>query len=405
MDEWTDSLFWKQELEDRRGFSDFALTERRLNDVINAAPMAEFSEKQLAELGRTVSGIRSNPEKLFLWSVFYDVIYSEKMRQALENDPHLERFGMEDAPAFYLTLVIAGIRHGEKFFKAEKWPLSIYYDGLTDIKVWTDDYETNYGSFGLHWAMAVPWLIVHHTGAVLQFGRLQCNSSAAFFDDVLVFRSSDGKRVIAVLDAEYDFNSAGLIAAGKDPIAFRSRRLVEAYGKVTAHPVFPTGIVGAEPIVVDLNNWEIVLVSGDPVINLHIPATGPLKPELCADSVLRMREFFERCIPSFKPKAFVCHSWLLDPQLHRFLRRDSNLLAFQRAGYMLPSTEPSDAVRRVFGAKAVEHGIDSVPHVSGLQKRLAAFARNGGAFRSGKLFLLNEDLPWGAHPYYSGEEK
>lgn len=399
MDIATNSEFWKKELS---GFSencDFELLNKRLDDVYNAAPMAEFSEEQLAEINNTLKWLRSDSKLLALWGAFYDTLYGAKMYEAIVADPRLDEAGMKEAGAFYLTLVIAGIRYGEKLFKSKKWPIALYYDILPDIKVWTDDYMNNHGAFGIHWKMAVPWLIKHHTGQVLQFGRLQCNSTFNFYNDILVLKNHKDGSFCALLNGEHDFNSKGLVALADDAVAFRSMKIEGAYGKLTANTVSPLGVVSAKPVTLDLNHWNFVLNPFDHVVNLHIPAIGPLKSEQCDESVKRMLEFFEKYSPEFKPKAFVCDSWLLDPELHHLLPQNSNLLAFQKAGYLLPSFSESDAVRRVFGAKALLHGIDSVPHVSGLQKRLAAFVRNGGHFRPGRFFLLVDDLPWGNNPY------
>ena len=38
---------------------------------------------------------------------------------------------------------------------------------------------------------------------------------------------------------------------------------------------------------------------------------------------------FAECFPEFKPKAFVCFSWLMDPQLREMLNPASKIIAFQ----------------------------------------------------------------------------
>lgn len=391
--------FWNQELAAAPPCDMEELRQVLLIDVVNAAPIAECSEEQLFLLGKYVRSLVEQPDLLDLWGRFYYVLYEKKSQDALNHNPGLESCGIPDAGAFYLSLILAGVRFGEHIFRNKKWPLAIYYDGLIDIRVWMDDYKKNFGQFGISWSMAFGWLVHHHTGNVLQFGRLQCNPYAEFYSDVFVFRNTEDRQVIALLDVEQGFNAEGYTVAPGCAAAFTTTRLEEKFGRVTAHPISPTAIVSPSAITLDLNHWERFLMPGDHVINLHIPAIGPLEVPLCNDSTFRMLAFFKKFIPDFQPKAFVCHSWLLDPQLKKLLPEHSNLRAFQRAGYLLPSDAPSDAIRRVFGAGAVQNGVESVPHTTGMQKRLAAFLRNGGSFRSGRFFLHVDDIPWGTNPY------
>ena len=54
---------------------------------------------------------------------------------------------------------------------------------------------------------------------------------------------------------------------------------------------------------------------GDPIIEIHIPAAGPLKTEDCLASIAAANEFFGKYYPDYKYKAFTCHSWLLDSRI------------------------------------------------------------------------------------------
>src|SRR5262249_45492648 len=96
-------------------------------------------------------------------------------------------------------------------------------------------------------------------------------------------------------------------------------------------------------------------------------------------------EFHGRYFPSLKFGAFVCDSWLLDPNLKDVQPAESNITQFQKRFYLIPS--PMDAefvtIRTIFGVDAVKNGIDSVLHTTSLQKRAAEFKRSGRRFRSG----------------------
>lgn len=66
----------------------------------------------------------------------------------------------------------------------------------------------------------------------------------------------------------------------------------------------------------------------DPVWWVHIPADEPLTPEACGESLAQAEEGLPRWFPDHPARVFACCSWMLDPQLRRYLPADTNLLRF-----------------------------------------------------------------------------
>lgn len=94
---------------------------------------------------------------------------------------------------------------------------------------------------------------------------------------------------------------------------------------------------------------EKFLVKGDPIIDIHIPAVGPLNNEECMKSINTAKRFFGKYFPEYKYKAFVCHSWLLDPGLKKMLHDDTNIIKFQNLFHIV-GTDTSDMILKfIFG--------------------------------------------------------
>lgn len=77
----------------------------------------------------------------------------------------------------------------------------------------------------------------------------------------------------------------------------------------------------------DNKTWSkagVTVKGGDPVINIHIPEDGPLKPDDVIESFRRAYRYFH-CTGT---QAFVCHSWLLYPGNYEFLSGTSNIRKF-----------------------------------------------------------------------------
>ncbi|MEU6236727.1 acyltransferase domain-containing protein [Kitasatospora sp. NPDC047058] len=66
-------------------------------------------------------------------------------------------------------------------------------------------------------------------------------------------------------------------------------------------------------------------------LELHVPGCcGPLSPGACDRSLALARAFFARHFPAEPYRTARIGSWLLDPQLARYLPADSNIVRFQQ---------------------------------------------------------------------------
>ena len=128
---------------------------------------------------------------------------------------------------------------------------------------------------------------------------------------------------------------------------------------------------------------KVILSAGDPVINLHIPAAGPMDIAECGKSMRRMAEFFALHRPDYQWKGFLCESWLLDLQLRPMLPPDSNILKFQGLGHNYIIQESDDIIFRIFGYDDPAAMTDP----TGLQRQVWEFICSGNHFRSSGMFL------------------
>lgn len=126
-------------------------------------------------------------------------------------------------------------------------------------------------------------------------------------------------------------------------------------------------------------------VSGH-VLMIHIPPSGPLDAQESEESVAAAVESFKRWYPEEPVHAFVCHSWLLDPQLAEYLRPDSNIIRFQRRFDLLPLLPPEDPTEgdrelmRLGLHLPVPEGapdLDSIPQDTSLQRAFVSHLRAG----------------------------
>ncbi|WP_129309711.1 acyltransferase domain-containing protein [Streptomyces sp. L2] len=124
---------------------------------------------------------------------------------------------------------------------------------------------------------------------------------------------------------------------------------------------------------------------GMPCLNLHIPDfLGPLTPSACDRSLDLARDFFGRHFPEERVETALCHSWLLDPQLKRYLPAESNIVRFQerfrpaREDNERADTEP---VRFVFGDPDLP--VAELPRRTSVERAVGDHLRAGGHWHIG----------------------
>lgn len=132
----------------------------------------------------------------------------------------------------------------------------------------------------------------------------------------------------------------------------------------------------------------VSLRKGDRVLNVHIPSSGPLLPELCLDAYRRAYAFYpELCRGGILPIA--CSSWMLYPAHFSFLPPESRIRTFLSDFHIVSSSVLEDFSYgwRIFGADADKAPCD-LPERTSLQRAYKRFLCGGGRPGCGEGLLL-----------------
>ncbi|OGV53007.1 MAG: hypothetical protein A2X49_11330 [Lentisphaerae bacterium GWF2_52_8] len=277
--------------------------------------------------------------------MFVDEKYTD-VDSRLNFEERPERHARISNPArFQLLCALSAHEEAMANFKEAGFPFPAFQEAAADLGIHARQYHDNFDENGLSWNSLCWWGNLVR-GTVIRQGRLEFNTSMAFFENIGVWKN----RKTGTFEFSNDGESPG-------------------------------------------DDWDGVLKKGDPVIYLHFPAGTPLSVESFAESLPRITAFFKEYIPSYKYRALVSSSWLFDEQFQTLLNPDSNLVRLQKFLRIRPSTlTDCDTIERVFGHKGLRDGINTVPHVTSMQKAFAAFLNRGGTFHSGVIFLFPEEL-------------
>jgi len=121
---------------------------------------------------------------------------------------------------------------------------------------------------------------------------------------------------------------------------------------------------------------------GDNVIEVHIPASGPLIKEECEQSFEKAKEFFKKFYPKYEYKCFTCHSWLMDETLKKLLKPESNILLFQNMFEVFNPEESYDILKYVFQWGTTKETLNSYVATSMFAKRVQEWVNEGKIFYS-----------------------
>ena len=122
---------------------------------------------------------------------------------------------------------------------------------------------------------------------------------------------------------------------------------------------------------------------GEPIISIHIPEGEPLDGKLFRESITLGQKFWGKDLP------FVCHSWLLFPDLKNLLDENSNIIRFQEM-FDIQSVdfEFREGEERIFG-KVLENP-QMYPEKTSLQREARKWLIQGNRLGSGLGVLKAE---------------
>jgi hypothetical protein len=331
-----------------------------------------------------------------LWHLYRRLFVDPGMlKDDLAAWPALPPAAMPHADLFPAFAYLAGLPQVEARYRERSLPREVLVDTLSDLELWIREHRAKTGRWGLS---NLRWLTNHFSGNLFRIGRLQFQFATSRYP-YHAWRQRGTGRVQLLADTGLRFSADGLCAgaAPESPLAAPYRRDAAA---VYGLPIDPRGHALPEPVALPLAEWTGRLDPGDPVLNLHIPAGSPMAVEACGESFRKAGELFPKCFPEYAFRAYVCGSWLLDPQFDGALGPESNIVRFLREVYLFPLPDASgrQTVERVFGTPEID--LATAPRDTSLRRAIIAHLEHGGVWRAGGCVLFPEDVAgWGTQVY------
>lgn len=175
--------------------------------------------------------------------------------------------------------------------------------------------------------------------------------------------------------------------------------LLETGDAITGTPIAPNGVALRQPVRLPRDEWQLALKAGDPVLDLHVPGEGALTIEALRDALAQAEPFFDHYHPDQRFVAYLCDSWLFSSQLEAMLGPESNIVRWQREGYLLPGEGGQEYfLEFTFGTREID--LVTAPRDTHLRRAVITHLEQGGSLRCGEYLLLRRDIGrFGSQPY------
>ncbi|MFC5652236.1 acyltransferase domain-containing protein [Paenibacillus solisilvae] len=241
-----------------------------------------------------------------------------------------------------VVVILSGIPQMQAFYSNKGISEIVLADTLSDVRVWMEKYERQYGVWGLD---ETSWILNHIRCKLFKIGRLQYMPKHWDQPFIVYRHNRSGELMIRSCDGE-------------------ETDLYSLSGE-----------------------WEMVLNPSSLVLDLHIQEGEPLTPERCGQSLKDAAQFFSSLFPDRLYSGYVCSSWLLTPSFRNFLPPASNILQFNQRFQLLPA-EGSDRqlFERVFGGRPDD--ANTAPRETKLQEIIAQEWKKGTDLSHGAGFIL-----------------
>lgn len=172
------------------------------------------------------------------------------------------------------------------------------------------------------------WQLIYVRGALFRFQSFNYELKDHPYGYILKNRN-DGTIQPVMDGGKYHRSGMSIGAAGfEDEEGAFEATFTETEDAYIGHPAVDY-LIAKEPVTYPKSEWECVLRPGDHVVSVHIPAKTDLSPEAVEKSYKDGLEFIDKFFPDFKPKAYFCKSWLMDPHLEEILGSESKIAKFQ----------------------------------------------------------------------------
>lgn len=324
-------------------FHDSFVNKEKVLEYADSAGLSDDNKELLAEF----MGCADEKLKQFIWLFYYIQFESEEdfIRDIWQLDqiPMPSEVEMQYPGCIKAVTYLLAAEHLREWLRKRELPISMMESYYDRYRYFVSMNLISHGTCGL--CRLSPFLYGYARPFILRIGRLAFQFTQ-YKDYCEMYEDKEGNRVFMALP-NYSYNEKGL----QD----KNGRLpgYECSGEeLVAHRFDTQGRLVPKPIRLDMQKFHKILSPGDNVITIHIPEGEKLDINEVKESIREASGLFQKYFPP--SKAFVCHTWFIDPGLRgEIIKEGTNMAAFADLFDVIsgPDNENHSVFEHVFKVK------------------------------------------------------
>jgi len=353
-----------------------------------------------SQLHQVAHDVQGKPiMRALVWHAIYRLCVAEGGVN-LEAWPTFERWLGDRAPDVYLLIALSVVSRARETYQSLGIEEQITRDTLREIHDFAHMHQQFTNRLSVY-PIQIPWLRNYVDGKLFRLGRLEymvCEFGARIGNSIVIYRNTQTNKTIALAQDRVVFSEAGYVDRNIASSDWTATLEVNS-ASIKGHPINPLGYVQRQTIELPTCEWRRVVDATDRVLDMHIPAAGPLTLESVVDSLKRAFTFFDERGEHYR--AAVCNSWICAPSLREICRPDSNMVRLMNHLYCFPLPySVHSGLFFLFGQATFDPA--TAPRQTSLQRGILDYLASGGRWRAGGMFVLRDDLNRIEHrPYAS----
>ncbi|MAE67121.1 MAG: hypothetical protein CMJ18_22910 [Phycisphaeraceae bacterium] len=245
----------------------------------------------------------------------------------------------------------------------------------------------------------LDWLRNYVDGSLFRRGRFEYRL-VELPQPLRALRHRRSGEVVVLMPPGTWLDGDGFVVDPDDPSARWESTLRQSDRSIEGCPVDSRGTAQNIRVTLSTSQWATILAPGDLVLDMHIPAGGGMKPDLCAESFASAFEFFDRMFPDRLANAVFCTSWIFNPLFEQRLP-DSNFAGLMREVFLFPVRSDAGAGLDFVFCRDYDDW-SQAPCRTRLQRTMIDVHTSGGKLRVGGMLFFRDELDrFGTRPYRS----
>jgi len=195
-----------------------------------------------------------------------------------------------------------------------------------------------------------------------------------------VLRNKETREVALLLHEQEVHRSGGILGAAglKDQEGSFHIQVTETETEWTGYPTDENGVITNVLHHYPKTEWEATVLPGDCSLSIHLPAGMKLEKNATRKAIAAAFDHAKRYYPDYDPKALICASWILNPELKDVLKEGSNILAFASLFHIHPTRNMGTGVFQFVFKTSVNPDLNTLAEDTSLQRALKAKYLAGG---------------------------